>query len=72
MLRSDQLPRPVGQTGVAAWVALFVVYFGRLIALDPNSNVIRVAALVSGIVLVPAFYLQVGLALLGSSEREPA
>ena len=52
---------------LAAAVLLLVVYVGRLTVLNPKTNVIRVAALMSGLVLVPGFYVQVGRSLL----REP-
>ncbi len=71
-LRDRALPRRCAQTGVAAAVMLFVVYFGRLIALDPNANAIRVSALVAGLVVVPAFYLQLARVLLRSSEEVTA
>jgi hypothetical protein len=41
-------------------VLLVIVWLGRMIALDPNDDVIRVAALAAGLVAVPAF--EVGLA----------
>jgi hypothetical protein len=65
-LHTGLLSRVCGYTGLAAWIVLFVVYFGRLIELDPNANVVRVAALASGLVLVPAFYLQIGRAFAAS------
>ena len=62
ILRSDGFPRRAGQLALVAAALLVVVYVGRLTVLDPNTNVIRVAALVSGLVLVPAFYLEVARA----------
>jgi hypothetical protein len=58
-IRTATLPRRVAQIGVVGGLLLVVVYFGRLIALDPNNNVIRIAAVVSGLLVVPAFYLGV-------------
>ena len=49
--------RPLGYAGITAGLVLIVVYLGRLTALDPNNNVIRVGALVSGLVAIPAFFL---------------
>jgi hypothetical protein len=63
-LRGGQLPRRVARLGVAAALLLLVVYFGRLIALDPNTNVVRVSALLVGLVVSPAFYVGVGRTLL--------
>jgi hypothetical protein len=59
-LRTRLLPAQCGYAGLGAWIVLLVVYLGRLIELDPNTNVIRVAALAAGIAFVPAFYLQAG------------
>jgi hypothetical protein len=72
ILRSDGLPRSAGQLALAAAVLLLVVYVGRLTVLNPKTNVIRVAALVSGLVLVPGFYVQIGRALLrGGTSPAP-
>lgn len=60
ILRGSTLPRVAGQLAIAAAVLLLVLYFGRLIILDPNAYIIRVAALVSGLVVSPAFYLVIG------------
>jgi len=68
MLRGAAFPRRAGQLGLVSLVLLLAVYFGRLIALDPNANVIRAAALVSGLVAVPLFYLLVARTLLRSKS----
>jgi len=68
ILRTGAYPRLAGQLGIASLVLLFVVYFGRLIAVNPNKNVIRVAALASGLIAVPAFYLLIARALLRPAE----
>jgi len=62
-IRTGGLPRRAGQWAIAAGVLLVVVYLGRLTVQDPKTNVIRVAALLSGLVLVPAFYLEVARSL---------
>jgi hypothetical protein len=62
--RVGSLPRSAGGLGLAAAALLLVVYVGRLTVLDPKTDVIRIAALVSGLVLVPGFYFQVGRGLL--------
>ena len=46
-----------------------VVYAARLTVVDPKTNAIRVAALASGLVLVPAFHLQIARALRRGDER---
>ena len=72
IVRGDGLPRSAGQLALAAAVLLLVVYVGRLTVLNPKTNVIRVAALMSGLVLVPGFYVQVGRSLLREPVRSPA
>jgi hypothetical protein len=64
ILRTGELGRSAGQLGIVAGALLLVVFVGRLTVLDPNANVIRLAALVSGLVLVPGFYALVGRGLL--------
>ncbi len=64
VLRTGALPKLVGQSGLASFVVLWIVYFGRLITVDPHKNVIRVAAVLSGLVLVPVFYLLIARSLL--------
>jgi len=54
--RTGALPRLLWPTGALATVLLLVVYFGRMIALDPNKNFIRFSAVIVGLVLVPLFY----------------
>ncbi|HEX2192656.1 MAG TPA: hypothetical protein VHH09_05640 [Acidimicrobiales bacterium] len=60
-----------------AWLALLgaalllVVYVGRLTVLNPKTNVIRIAALASGIAVLPAFYLLLGWTLLRGAARMP-
>jgi drug/metabolite transporter (DMT)-like permease len=54
------LPSWTTIAGFAAGVLLVIMWLGRMIAFDPNDDVIRVAALASGLVAVPAF--EVGLA----------
>jgi hypothetical protein len=70
-LRSGSLSRSAGRLAVAAGALLVVVYIGRLTVQDPKTNVIRIAAVASGLVLVPAFYVQVGRALLGRRAADP-
>jgi hypothetical protein len=68
-LHTQRLPARSGQTGLVAGALLVVVYLGRLIALDPNTTVVRVAALASGLLAVPGFYLQVARALAREPQR---
>ena len=71
ILRTAALPRRAGQLGIAAAVLLGVVYVGRLTVLDPETDVIRVAALASGLAAIPGFYLEVARALLGTARPAP-
>jgi hypothetical protein len=71
ILRDGGLPRRAGHLALFAAVLLIVVFIGRLTVLNPKTNVIRIAALASGLVLLPAFYLQVGRALLKGDAAEP-
>ncbi len=66
--RTGQMPRRLWPIGVVATVLLLVVYFGRLIALDPNRNFIRFSAVIVGLVVVPAFYGIVARDLLTRSK----
>ena len=54
ILRTTAFPRTAGRLALAAAVLLVVVYVARLTVVDPKTNAIRVAALASGLVLVPA------------------
>ena len=64
VLRTGGLDRPAGGVAVAGGALVVVVYLGRLTALDPKNPVTKVAALASGLVLVPGFYLLVARGLL--------
>jgi len=73
MLRGGPLPRRLAWLALAGAALLVVVYVGRLTVLNPKTNVIRLAALASGIAVLPAFYLLLGWTLLqGSTRRTPA
>jgi hypothetical protein len=66
--RSNRLPRALAPVGGLATLLLLVVYFGRLIALDPNRNFIRFSAVLVGLIVVPAFYVLVARGLLGRAK----
>lgn len=70
--RSGRLSAPLGPLALLGGALLVVVYVGRLTVLNPKANVIRLAALVSGLVVVPAFYALVGRTLLGGEPAGPA
>jgi hypothetical protein len=69
--RTGGLPRSLGRLAIAGAVLLVVVYLGRLIVLNPKTNLIRVAALVSGLVVLPAFYAMLGRTLLRRGPASP-
>jgi hypothetical protein len=57
VLRGPEIPRVVGYLALTAAALLLVVYFGRLIVLNPKRPVVKWVAVVSGLVVNPAFYL---------------
>jgi hypothetical protein len=59
MHTSDRFPRHAALLALGGAALLIVVYVARLTVLNPKTNVIRVAGLASGLVVVPAFYLTV-------------
>jgi hypothetical protein len=66
--RGGGMPRSLWPAGAAATLLLLVVYFGRLIAVDPNRNFIRFSAVIAGLVVLPAFYGIVARTLLRPSD----
>ena len=56
-LRTGGLDRTVASLAVLVAVLLAVLYVGRLTVLDPEANVIKGTALISGLVVNPAFFL---------------
>ena len=72
ILRGTGIPRVVGQLALLAALLLLVVYFGRLIVLNPKRPVIKWVAVVSGLVVNPAFYLAYGRSLLTRRPLETA
>ena len=61
------LPRRLGSLGYVAALLLAVVYLGRLIILDADNLVLLGSAAVVGLVIVPGWYLWLGVVL----RREP-
>ena len=57
-------PRGLGLLGACAAALMLVLYAGRLVILDARHPLIVVAALLSGFLVSPAWYLWLGLALL--------
>jgi len=63
-LRAGGLDRTVARLAVLAAVLLVVLYVGRLTVLDPEANVIKATALISGLIVNPAFFLLFARSLL--------
>ncbi len=63
IIRSGLLPKGIGQLGIVAGILLLIVYFGRLIALDPNKPWLLAAAVAAGFVVNPAWFVWLGLTL---------
>jgi hypothetical protein len=61
ILRGAALPRGVAYVGIASGLLLLVVYFGRLIVLDPKEPWLLASAVAVGFVLNPIWYVWVGL-----------
>lgn len=74
-LRSGGIDRVVARVAVLAALLLLVLYVGRLTVLDPEANVIKATALISGLVVNPAFFLLFARSLFQTAptlERAPA
>ena len=50
--------------GTLAGALLVIVYLGRLIVLDPNKPFLLAAAVVSGFLVTPAWFVWTGIELL--------
>lgn len=68
MRRSEMWPARLALLGFALGALLAVIYLGRLILVDPTNPALLVAALVTGFLVNPAWYLWIG-ALLGRGPR---
>jgi len=62
--RGRQFPRGLGYLGYLAAVLLIVLYLGRLILLNPANPVILGAAVLSGFIVNPLWYVWLGVTLL--------
>ncbi len=62
-IRGGRLPTRLGQLGILGAALLVVVYLGRLIVLNPKSPGLLTAAVLSGFLLVPAWYVWLGVEL---------
>jgi hypothetical protein len=69
LVRDRRLGREPGWLALAGGALFVVVFVSRLTVLDPQTNVIRVAAISSGLAVVPAFYLVLAWALYRREAR---
>jgi hypothetical protein len=63
ILRSGQLPKPLGYVGYAVAALQIVLYLGRLIVFDAKSPVIVIPALLAGFIATPVWYVWLGVSL---------
>jgi hypothetical protein len=70
-VRTGRLPRFLSRLAVVDGGLLIVLYVGRLTVLDPHANLIKVVALLSGLVLTPVFYAGFGRELLAAVPGIP-
>jgi hypothetical protein len=61
--RGGGLPRGLGVLGMVAGGLLILIYLGRLIIFDPSNPVLLTAAVLGGLVVTPAWYVWLGIAL---------
>jgi hypothetical protein len=63
ILRSGQLPKPLGYLGYLVSALQIILYLGRLIIFDARNPVIVIPALVAGFLATPIFYIWLGVSL---------
>jgi hypothetical protein len=63
-----RLPRRLGQLGYVAAALLLVVYLGRLILLDPENPFLLGSAALLGVVVLPWWYVWLGITLRRGSS----
>jgi hypothetical protein len=61
--RGGGLSRGLGVLGMVNGVLLVLIYLGRLIIFDPTNPALLVAAVLGGLVVNPAWYVWLGIAL---------
>jgi hypothetical protein len=71
ILRADRLPRRLGTLGFVGAALLIWVYLGRLIILNPKSPRVLVAAVLSGFVVNPVWFVWLGFALRSDPQANP-
>jgi hypothetical protein len=63
ILRGGRLPRRLGLVAAVLAALLLVIYIGRLVVLDPEHPILLVAALATGFVVNPLWWIWLGVAL---------
>jgi hypothetical protein len=63
ILRSAELPRPLGYLGYLVAALELILYLGRLIVFDATNPVIVIPALLAGFLATPIFYVWLGATL---------
>jgi hypothetical protein len=71
ILQGAALPRRLGQLGIATGLLLIVVYLGRLIILNPKNPVVLTAAILTGFILSPLWFIGLGRELWQGSGSVP-
>jgi hypothetical protein len=69
MRRSLWFPRGLAALGYLLAGLLVVIYLGRLVILDPSSPLILGPAALAGFAVSPAWYVWLGLSMLGGDDR---
>jgi hypothetical protein len=65
VMRSGKFPRGLGWLGYLSAVLMLVLYLARLIILQASSPVVAIPALLEGFIVNPAWYIWLGIVLLG-------
>jgi hypothetical protein len=68
ILRGASFPRPLGYLALVGGALLIIVYLGRLIVLNPKSPGLLTAAILSGLIVSPAWFLWLGSILWRGHE----
>jgi hypothetical protein len=73
VLHGGGLPRPLAYLGLVAAALLVFVYVGRLVILNPHDAALHTAAVISGFLVNPAWFLWLGAVLWrGQGATAPA
>jgi hypothetical protein len=71
IVRSSAFPRAIGYLGLLSAVLLVILYWGRLVVLDPANPIVLLPALLNGFIVSPLFYLGIGVSLLQRTATAP-